>query len=245
VRDPRSHVAAGPPVALKETCRAVAGSVPLWRYHRARLAAGGCSEELLAAVDSRVAEAAAEWAAAPTRRARLTVVVSPDGSVAVDVSQRLSSLDVVGGLIAVRVDIDVAPPLPPGPAKPADRSWWDVAHRAAAAAGGHEAVLVSCDGNVVDGSTAAVWIAEDGALITPPAPPAIPSVSRAFVLASAERAGLSARVEPVSWERFEGADEAFFSNAFGGAAAVRGRAGATFSATRRLFDEVWRGAGNG
>ena len=95
------------------------------------------------------------------------------------------------------------------------------------------------DGSVVDGSTAAVWIAEGGVFFTPPAPPAIPSVSVAYVCARAAAAGLDARVEQLSWERFEAGDEAFFTNAFGGAAPVRGRGGAGFSAVKALFDGVW------
>ncbi len=131
------------------------------------------------------------------------------------------------------------PPLPAQPAKPDDRRYWDAAHHEAELAKAHQAVLVDTDGTVIDGSTSCVWIVERGVLITPPAPPAIPSVSRAFVLASAERAGLDVRVERISWQRFESADEAFFTNAFGGAAPVRGRAGAVFSAVKGLFDEAW------
>jgi len=226
---------------LKETCRAVGGSVALWPWHRARLEHGGVPATQLALAETRVAAAAAEWADAPTRRARLTLVAAPDGDVRVEVSQRLSSLDVVGGLLAARVDVGELPPLPVPAAKPADRSWWDAVHKRAAALGAHQAVLVGADGTVVDGSTAAIWIAEGSALFTPPAPPAIPSVSVAFVAAQALRAGLDVRVETLTWERFEAADEAFFTNAFGGAAPVRGRVGARFEAVRSLFVEAWSG----
>ena len=65
---------AAPAVALKETCRIARGTVPLWPYHRERLASGGCGDELLDAIDARVADAAALWAGAPTRRARLTEI---------------------------------------------------------------------------------------------------------------------------------------------------------------------------
>jgi branched-subunit amino acid aminotransferase/4-amino-4-deoxychorismate lyase len=229
----------GTDVALRETCRVAGGRVPLWPWHRARLERGGVSAEVLARADERVSEAAARWASAPTRRARLTVVVTPDGAVTVDVAQRLSSLDVPKGPIVVRVDIRELPPLPTSPAKPADRTWWDAAHKRAEALGAHQAVLVAPDGLVVDGSTSAIWIAEAGVLFTPPAPPAIPSVSVAFVCAQAERAELDIHVEPISWERFEAADEAFLTNAFGGVAPVRGRGGAVSSVVAELFAEVW------
>jgi para-aminobenzoate synthetase / 4-amino-4-deoxychorismate lyase len=229
----------GDHVALKETCRAVGGRVPLWPWHRARLAGGGVSAEVLALADKRVAEAAAGWADAPTRRARLTLVIAPDGDVTADVAQRLSSLDVPNGPLATRVDVADLPPIPPLPAKPADRTWWDAAHARAEAVGAHQAVMVAPDGTIVDGSTSAIWIAENGVLLTPPAPPAIPSVSVAFVRAQAQSAALEIRVEPLTWERFDAADEAFLTNAFGGAVPIRGRGGELFARVARLFAEAW------
>lgn len=225
--------------ALKETCRAVGGTVPLWPWHRARLEGGGVASDVLDRAEECVAQAASEWADAATRRARVTLVVSPDGDVDVDVAQRLSSLDVPGGPKVVRVDIGERPPLPAPAAKPADRSWWDAAHKRAKALGAHQAVLVLADGTVVDGSTAAVWIAENGSLITPPAPLAIPSVSVAFVRAQARHAGLRVRVEPFSWVRFGAAEEAFLTNAFGGIVPVRGRGGECCERVGALFAEAW------
>ena len=226
-------------VALKETCRAMGGRVPLWAWHRARLEAGGVPAEQLALAEERVAQAAAQWAGAATRRARLTVVVTSDGAVTVDGAQRLSSLDVPNGPIVARIDVADLPPVPTPAAKPADRSWWDAAHRRAEALRAHQAALVDPGGLIIDGSTAAIWIAENGTLFTTPAPPAIPSVSVAFVRAQAERAGLDVRVEPIGWQRFEAADEAFLTNAFGGAARVRGRGGRQFARVAGLFAEVW------
>lgn len=225
--------------SLKETCRVTRGIVPLWPYHRARLAGGGVPESVLQATDRLVGEAASEWVGAPTRRARLTVVVSADGGVTVEVAQRLSSLDVPHGPTVVRIDVTDPPPLPTPAAKPADRAWWDAAHKRATDVGAHQAILVAPDGTVVDGSTSAVWIAEEGVLFTPPAPPAIPSVSASFIRSQAERIGLDIRVEPLAWERFVDADEAFLTNAFGGAVPVRGRGGALCSAVAKLFAEVW------
>jgi branched-subunit amino acid aminotransferase/4-amino-4-deoxychorismate lyase len=228
-------------ISLKETCRVAHGSVPLWPWHRARLEAGGVDAAVLDEAERRVAEAAAGWADAATRRARLTLVVGVDGSVAVDVSQRLSSLDVPNGPLVARVDIDELPPLPQPAAKPADRTWWDAAHKRATDLGVHQAIMVDGDGLVVDGSTSAVWISrEGGALVTPPAPPAIPSVSVAFIRAHAGAAGLTLRVEPVTWGQFEAAEETFLSNAFGGVVPVRGRGGPGCTAVRALLDAVWR-----
>jgi len=229
-----------PTVGLRETCRIAGGRVPLWPYHRARLATGGAGEVLLAEADGAVARAAAEWSDAPTRRGRLTVDVSPSGGVTVNIDKQLSSLDVPNGPVAVRVDVAELPQLPPGPAKPSDRTYWDDAHRRAKAAGGHQAVIVAPDGTIVDGSTATLWIVEHGVAITGHAPPAIPGVGRAFVLDNASGAKLPVSIETLTWERFEGAEEAFFTNAFGGAAPVRGRSGPVFSAVKELFDDAWR-----
>lgn len=230
----------GADFVLKETCRVVGGRVPLWPWHRERLERGGVSAEVLVRAEELVAEAIERWAGPASRRTRLTLVVAPDGAVSVDVAQRLSSLDVPNGPTVARVDVSELPALPLPAAKPADRTWWDAAHKRAGALGAHQAMLVAPDGLIVDGSTSAVWIAERGTLFTPPAPPAIPSVSVAFVRAQAERAELDIRVEPVSWERFEAAEEAFLTNAFGGAVPVRGRGGELFARVAALFAEAWR-----
>ena len=150
-----------PTVALKETCRAVRGRVPLWPWHRARLERGGVSAAVLDAADTAVGAAAAEWADVTTKRARLTLVIAPDGGLRVDIAQRLSSLDVPNGLLVARVDVAELAPAPPAlAAKPADRSWWDAAHSRATAQQAQQAVLVDARGFIVDGSTSAIWIPE-------------------------------------------------------------------------------------
>jgi para-aminobenzoate synthetase / 4-amino-4-deoxychorismate lyase len=228
-----------PAQALRETCRVIDGRVPLWTFHRERLRAGGCGEGLLGEVDRIALAAAAHAAGARTRYTRLSVNVTPVGEVTADVTSQPSSLDVEGGPIVARVDVLGEPPLPFRPAKPLDRTWWDDAHRTAADLGAQQAVIVGAGGIVLDGSTAAVWIAENGVAITSLAPPAIPSVSAAFVSAAASSIGLEIRREPISWERFETADEAFLTNAFGGCVPVRGRGGAVCSAVAGLFGQLW------
>jgi len=230
-----------PALPLRETCRLVGGRVPLWPWHRARLASGGCGEELLRSADTLVARESAGWNGPGSSRLRLTLVASPDGTLDATVQRRLSSLDVPGGPVAARVDVgeSVPPMLPASGAKPADRSWWDEAQRAARAAGGDQAIIVGPDGLVIDGGTATVWIVDDGAVITPPAPPAVAGVARAFLLDSLADAGTPARVGRFTWERFEAADEAFLSNAFGGCVAVRGRGGEWTRAVAGLLAAVW------
>ena len=230
-------------MALRETCRVAGGRIPLWPYHYARLRAGGCSSGVLERAEEIAMDAAAEWEDAGSPRVRLSITVGEDGSVSVDTHRRLSSLDVPNGPFAVRVDFRDLPDLPPGAAKPARREWWDEAQKQAKFDGGHQAIIVGPDGRVVDGGTATVWIAEGPALVTPPSPPAVAGVARAFLLRRAPDIHLQVNVEPITWERFEHADEAFLTNAFGGVVAIRGRGGYVFRAVDEMFEEMWRSAG--
>ena len=229
-----------PTVVLRETCRVVAGRIPLWPYHRARLVAGGCEGAVLDDVEQAAMTAAAEWDGASSPRVRLSLTVSCDGAIAIDTHRRLSSLDVPGGPVAVRVDVTEPPTLPAGAAKPADRSWWDEAQRRAVFDGGHQAIIVGPDGHIIDGGSATVWIVEGTTLVTPPSPPAVAGVARAFLLRAAPDEHLRIEVEPLRWERFQAADEAFLTNAFGAAVAVRDRGGMVLRAVDAIFDEMWR-----
>jgi branched-chain amino acid aminotransferase len=234
--DPASSV---PETALRETCRLVSGRVPLWPYHRQRLASGGCGEDLLKMADALIAREAVGWTGPDSTRLRLTLVVTPDGDVDARVQRRLSSLDVPGGPVAVAVEAEGTPPLPPSAAKPADRSWWDGAQRRARAAGGDQAIIVSPDGHVLDGGTANVWAVIGDDLVTPPAPAAVAGVARAFLLDACSRAGVPARVAALDAGSLERADEVFLTNAFAGAVAVRGRGGRFFAAVAEEFAELW------
>ncbi len=238
---------------LAETCRVVGGGIPLWHYHRERLRRGGCPPGLLVEAEARALTEATKWADSASRRVRLGITITPEGELTVVSGVHLSSLDVVNGPVAVRVDLseiataeNPVPPLPSGAAKPADRGWWDAAQRLAKRGGGHQAVLVDAAGElgggadaVIDGGSATVWIAERGRLVTPPAPLAVGGVARAFVLDAAPKRGSDVAIEPISWARFEAADEAFLTNAFAGAVEVRGRGGERLSAVKALFELVW------
>lgn len=234
--DPES---AAPSVALRETCRLVAGSVPLWAYHRSRLASGGCGAGLLRRADSLVEREAAGWTGPDCSRLRLTLVVTPDGRLDARVQRRLSSLDVPGGPVAVIVEADGPPPLPCGAAKPADRSWWDDAQRKARSVGGDQAIIVSADGTVADGGTASVWAVVGGVLVTPAAPDAVAGVARAFLLDRCSAAGVPARVGTLDADELDSAHELFLTNAFAGAVAVRGRGGRVLAAVAEEFADLW------
>jgi branched-subunit amino acid aminotransferase/4-amino-4-deoxychorismate lyase len=230
-----------PAVPLRETCRLVSGRVPLWPYHRQRLASGGCGEPVLRSADALIERESAGWAGPDSSRLRLTLVVTPDGELDARIQRRLSSLDVPGGPVTVAVEADGPPPLPLGAAKPADRSWWDAAQRRAHADGGDQAIIVSPDGLVLDGGTANVWAVIRGALVTPPAPGAVAGVARAFLLDACSRAGVPARAGELTLAALDGADELFLTNAFAGAVAARGRGGRVFAAVAEEFAGLWEG----
>jgi branched-subunit amino acid aminotransferase/4-amino-4-deoxychorismate lyase len=237
-------LAGAPAVALNETCRVVAGrpwpdAVPLWQWHEARLLAGGCGRPLLSRAAASAREAVAGGTRTHGRRLRLTVTVRPDGDVNSVVERRLSSLDVPGGPVLAMVHVPEAPDLPPGPAKPADRSAWDHAMSQARRLGAHQALLVDSSGHVVDGATASLWLVARGMLVTPPAPPAVPGVARAWLLEHAGALGLNARAEALLPEDLDLAEEVFLTNAFGGCVAARGRGGAVTSRVSEAFASLW------
>lgn len=238
--DPVVSSRPGPPVALKETCRFVRGrGVPLWPWHAQRLRQGGCGDPILAALGDEIGRVTSSYDGPASSRLRLTVVVESDGTWDVTLERRLSSLDVPGGPTLTVVRVGGAPPLPPGPAKPADRAWWDEAHHRAESLGAHQAALVSEDGEVLDGSTASVWVVSRGVLATPPAPPAMPGVGRAFVLSRSAEEGFPVEIRPVHVEELSTAEELFLTNAFAGLVPVRGRGGECSARLQRWFDEVW------
>lgn len=231
-----------PSCALAETCRVVRFEVPLWELHRERLSQGGCGEALLADVEHCLAAAIRSYSGERTSRLRAHVEVAADGHVAVELARRLSSLDVVNGPVLVPVsviDLPTPPALPASAAKPVDRSWWDAASRAARRGGGHQALIFDSDGFVIDGSSASVWGLIEGALVTPPAPPAIAGVARRFVQRAAPALGVAVEVRPLRLQELELAEEILLTNAFGGAVAARGRGGPATAAVQSIFAEVW------
>lgn len=207
--------------ALRETIRVQNRHIPLLERHLARLSAGGCSEEVLDAARARALAAANEWT---EPYGRMTLLVDIDGSVSAEVTNRPSTIDVPGGPTAALVSSDV-PVLPLGAAKPADRSFWDRALHEAQGIGADVAILVDPFGHLIDGSQASVWLVVNDTLVTPPSPPALAGVSRAFVLDLARELGIPAQERPIPASEFNDAAEAFFTTAVAGAIAVRDRGG--------------------
>jgi len=225
-----------PPVALREMCRVAEGCVPLLARHLARLAAGGCGPSLLARVRSAITLALAdESAGAPAAYGRLAVTVTEGGDVTTELTRWQSSLDVPGGPELVLVGVATAPDLPPGAAKPADRSAWDAALEQAGPSA--QAVLIGPDGSVLDGSTASVWLRRDWTLLTSPAPPAVAGIAREVVFDLAQECGLAATESQLTVADLDSAEEVFFTNAVAGVVSARGQEGAAAQRLRSRW--VW------
>lgn len=224
-----------PVQALRETIRIQDGRIPLLERHIARLRAGGCGEATLEVARLAAVSAAQQW---PASYGRMTMLVSAAGEVSIEVSSQPSTIQVPDGPIAALVETDT-PHLPPGAAKPADRSFWDAALHRAEAEGAHVAVLVDHEGHLVDGSQATVWLAIDSELRTPPSPPALAGVSRGVVFDLAARLGIPAFERELTPDDFARAQEVFFTTAVAGAVPARGRGGDLTSAIANAFDGVF------
>lgn len=229
-----------PPVALRETCRVAHDrTVPLWSYHGRRLKSGGCGAAVLEAVEGAVGQALERLPCRMPSRTRLTVLVDPSAGVSVVVQRRLSSLDVPSGVVGVPIVVDGAPELPPGGAKPADRAFWDDAQRRAVAAGGNQAILASPDGVVIDGGTATVLVRHGSTVLTPPSPPAIAGVARAWLIENADRFGVRVVQAAVRLADLDEADEVVYLNAYGGARADARGDTSLARAIQRELDRLW------
>lgn len=220
--------------ALRETVRVQDGRLPLLGRHLARLAAGGCGPNTLERVRVAAEQSASEW---PEPYGRMSLVVSVDGVPVAEVTARRSIIDVIGG---PRIAFVVAPEphLPPGAAKPADRSQWD---RAFASVVGEAdvAVLVSEAGVVMDTSHATVWIRTGSRLLTPPSPPALAGVSRSVVFDVAPALGYEVAAAELTPADLDGADELILTTAVAGARAVCGRGGPAAEALAGAFERLF------
>lgn len=207
--------------ALRETIRVHDGRIPLLGRHLYRLESGGCDAETLERAKSAALDAARAW---EPMYGRMALQVADDGAVSVDITDAPSSITIEGGPVMIPVKTG-APPLPPGAAKPADRSFWDRALEQAKARGGDIALLVDADGRIMDGSQATVWFVFGDTLVTPPSPPALAGVSRFLVMDCAAMWGFSAEERTVYEQDVLLADEIFLTTAVGGAVDARDHAG--------------------
>ncbi|MDZ4180540.1 MAG: aminotransferase class IV, partial [Coriobacteriia bacterium] len=173
-------------MALRETIRVHNSRIPLLDRHLARLRAGGCNPATVDRARDEALRAAAAWS---DPYGRMSLVVDVDGSTRAEISNQPSTIDVPGGPRIALVETD-EPQLPPGAAKPADRSFWDRALAAVPEA--DVAVLVSREGRLIDTSQATLWLRSGNRLLTPPSPPALAGVSRSVVFDLAPSLGFIA-----------------------------------------------------
>lgn len=89
-----------------------------------------------------------------------------------------------------------------------------LARQEAQAAGADTAILLNSRGDVAETSTANIFAAVEGVLVTPPiADGALPGVTRSVVLALARDAGIPVHEETLALSRLLSASEAFLTNA--------------------------------
>jgi len=170
----------------------------------------------------------------------MSLRVAVDGSVRVEVTTSPSSINVLGGPRIALVTSE-EPHLPPGGAKPEDRSFWDRALEQARRAGADVAVLVSPVGHVIDTSQATLWLCRGDRLLTPPSPPALAGVSRRVVLDFAASLGLRVEEKLLFVEDMDTSDEVLLTTAVAGAVAVRDRGGPVTEALAKMFAQVFAG----
>lgn len=223
--------------ALRETIRVQDGRIPLLARHLARLKAGGCDDATLADARDKALRAAEAWDKA---YGRMLLHVAVDGSVWVEVTSSPSAIDVIGGPKIALVTSE-EPHLPPGGAKPEDRSFWDRALEQARRAGADVAVLVSPAGHVIDTSQATLWLCRGDRVLTPPSPPALAGVSRGVVFDFAASLGLHAEEKLLFAEDLDTADEVILTTAVAGAVAARDRGGPVTETLARMFAQVFAG----
>jgi branched-subunit amino acid aminotransferase/4-amino-4-deoxychorismate lyase len=222
--------------ALRETIRIHEGRVPLLGRHLYRLQSGGCDHDTLERAKAEALSAATAW---QPQYGRMTLEVSVDDEISIDIDEQPSSIIVAGGPKIVLVDSET-PPLPPGAAKPADRTFWDCALAEAKAQGGDVALLVDDRGRIMDGSQATVWFVFGELLVTPPSPPALAGVSRFLVMDSAPMWGYAVEERPVTQEDMLLCDEIFLTTAVGGAVDARGHAGFAAPRINAHIDRIFK-----
>lgn len=86
-----------------------------------------------------------------------------------------------------------------------------LAYRQARERGAFEALMLDARGHVVTGTRSNVFAVVEGRLVTPPAPPALPGITRGRVLEAAGALGLEARVRPLHRDELPEADELFIT----------------------------------
>lgn len=145
--------------------------------------------------------------------ARLTVTRGDGWGVDVPEDARLVVMTKPAPVREDPIELAFETGLPPFPgAKTCNRLKHIAARMKARARGLDDAVFLDDDGHVVEATAANLFLVEDDALATPPAPPALDGVTRRTVLRVAERLELRVREEPIGEDRAVSADDAFLTS---------------------------------
>jgi branched-subunit amino acid aminotransferase/4-amino-4-deoxychorismate lyase len=148
--------------------------------------------------------------------ARLRVVASRiDGSAWSVEASATPCLDVGAKLAPTNLTIDrwLAPPPLIGH-KTLSRLPWDLAREQAHHSGFDDAFLVDSEGNLLETSTANIWVIQGGAAKTPRAPKqCLPGIMRGWLLDHLEIAGLVPKICDLTTSDLATADEIWLSNA--------------------------------
>jgi len=121
-----------------------------------------------------------------------------------------------GGPLGGRAVLSLTPFTPGflGRHKTTSRLAWDLAREEARAAGADEALLISPDGELLEGAASNVFVVRSGGdIYTPPlAAPILPGVTRATVLELCGPLGIIAHEAPIPLEMLRWAAEVFVTN---------------------------------
>ena len=207
---------------LFETMRAYGGTVFRLEQHMERLLVMSAELSLTPPTADKLAEAVGETLRASSladAMVRLTVTPGPAGSPEPTVVVLVRPLSLPprqlyeSGCLAVSVPVAHTPDSPLRRLKSLNYLDKLLAQRTAARRDRHEAILVDVDGCVIEGAMRNIFAVFDGELVTPPLSRAfLPGITRATVMAIAQREGIAHRERDVPLTELYTADEAFLTS---------------------------------
>jgi len=207
---------------LFETMRAYGGKVFRLEQHVERLLVMSAELSLTPPTADKLAEAVGETLRASSladAMVRLTVTPGPAGSPEPTVVVLVRPLSLPprqlyeSGCLAVSVPVAHTPDSPLRRLKSLNYLDKLLAQRTAARRDRHEAILVDVDGCVIEGAMRNIFAVFDGELVTPPLSRAfLPGITRATVMAIAQREGIAHRERDVPLTELYTADEAFLTS---------------------------------
>jgi para-aminobenzoate synthetase / 4-amino-4-deoxychorismate lyase len=231
-------------VAPFETIGAVAGELPLWRRHEARLVATarrlglaytppvgllGAAQRLL--LENGHADGVLRWQASPSAAGVATVLAT----------RARSPVRVVRLLPTV---VERPANAPPGDVKAMPRRFYDLVRQQAQDGGADDGIVVGPDGSVLEAALGNLWLLRDGQWVTPALDGRVlPGIARARLLELLHQAGRSAVERPCGLGDLHAATALAHSNAVYGPRPARLVGGEAAEAlVERDLGARWRAA---